>query len=105
MPAGPPVIVAHVKNAGELPVYGLIISWRHGGAPGAGTSARHHSCQVNSTTAPSQCPAGANAAVFGAVAFFWGVAGVCWRARPDGKLDEIPPGQVPPRTWWRCPVV
>jgi hypothetical protein len=26
MPAGPPVIVAHVKNAGELPVYGLIIS-------------------------------------------------------------------------------
>ena len=25
--------------------------------------------------------------------------GVCWRARPDGKLDEVPPGQVPPRTW------
>ena len=25
--------------------------------------------------------------------------GVCWRAGPDGKLDEIPPGQVPPRTW------
>ena len=44
-------------------------------------------------------PAGANAALFGAVAFFWGAAGVCWRARPDGKLDEIPPEQVPPRTW------
>jgi hypothetical protein len=25
--------------------------------------------------------------------------GVCWRAGPDGKLDEIPPGQVPPGTW------
>ena len=44
-------------------------------------------------------PAGANAAVFGAVAFFWDAAGVCWRARPDCKLDEIPLGQVPPRTW------
>lgn len=50
-------------------------------------------------------PAGANAAVFGAVAFFWDAAGVCWRARPDCKLDEIPPGQVPPRNWLRCPVV
>ena len=55
MPASPPGIVAHVKEAGELPVYGLIISWRHGGAPGASRSARHHSCQVNSRTAPSQC--------------------------------------------------
>ena len=44
-------------------------------------------------------PPGADADKFGAVAFFRDAAGVTWRTRPDGQLDEIPAGQEPPHTW------
>jgi hypothetical protein len=97
-----PVVVAHVRNASDQPVYDLRFSWHRGTAPYRhGEAMRplmprddaYATCSI-----PDDLPEN-NRGLFGSVAFFRDAAGTYWRARPDGQLDEIPPGQEPPHTW------
>lgn len=93
-----PVVVAYVINTSEQPVYRVIISWHLGTAP----KGQHRRLPLmpgaeDKDTEP--VPSGARPEMFGAVAFFRDAAGVTWRTRPDGQLDEIPAGQEPPHTW------
>jgi hypothetical protein len=97
-----PVVVAHVRNASDQPIYDLRFSWHRGTAPQRQGEAMvplmpgrdaYATCPV-----PEDLPEN-NRGLFGAVAFFRDAAGIFWRARPDGQLDEIPPGQEPPHSW------
>jgi hypothetical protein len=101
--AAGPVIVAHLRNASDWPIYDVRLSWHRGSAPwdqpdlfpalmpGEEESATR--------VVPTDLPDYVDLAVFGAVAFFRDTDRVMWRARPDGLLDEIPPGQEPPHSW------
>lgn len=93
-----PVVVAHVMNTSQQPVYNVLISWHLGTAP----KGRCHLMPLMPGAEDKDIqpvPPDADAEKFGAVAFFRDAAGVTWRTRPDGQLDEIPAGQEPPRTW------
>jgi hypothetical protein len=97
-----PVVVAHVRNASDQPVYDLRFSWHRGTAPYRQGEAMRPLMPRDDAYAtcplPDDLPE-SNRDLFGAVAFFRDAAGTYWRARPDGQLDEIPPGQEPPHTW------
>lgn len=93
-----PVVVAYVMNTSQQPVYNVIIGWHLGTAP----KGQHHRMPLmpgaeDKDTEP--VPPGAVPEMFGAVVFFRDAAGVTWRTRPDGQLDEIPARQEPPHTW------
>jgi hypothetical protein len=97
-----PVVVAHVRNACDQPVYDLRFSWHRGTAPHRQGEAMRPVMPGDDAYATCPLPADLpenNRDLFGAVAFFRDAAGTHWRARPDGQLDEIPPGQEPPHTW------
>jgi hypothetical protein len=92
-----PVVTAHVMNTSEQPIYNVTVSWHLGTEP----NGRHPLMPVmpgKEDKDMQPVPAGAPPDKFGAVAFFRDAAGVTWRTRPDGQLDEIPPGQEPPHT-------
>jgi hypothetical protein len=99
-PDSPPApwVTAYVVNTSEQPVYNVIISWRLDGRP----EGQRHLMPImpgDDAKDTKSVPSGADPATFGAVAFFRDAAGVTWRTRPDGQLEEIPPGQEPPHTW------
>jgi hypothetical protein len=93
-----PVVVAHVINTSEQPVYNVLISWHLGTVP----QGQRHLMPLMPGAEDKDIqpvPSGSAEGQFGAVAFFRDAAGVTWRTRPDGQLDEIPTGQEPPHTW------
>jgi gas vesicle protein len=97
-----PVVVARVRNASNQPIYDLGFSWHRGTAPH-----RHGEAMLPvmpRSDAYATCPVPddlpeSSRGLFGAVAFFRDAAGTYWRARPDGQLDEIQPGEEPPHSW------
>ncbi|HET9970377.1 MAG TPA: hypothetical protein VFQ68_19240 [Streptosporangiaceae bacterium] len=95
---GSPSVIAHIVNAGQQPVYNVIISWRLGSQP---RRLRYLTPLMpgdeNEDTQP--IPPEAEPGQFSPVAFFRDAAGVTWRTHPDGQLDEIPAGQEPPHSW------
>jgi hypothetical protein len=91
-------VVAHVMNTSEQHIYNVTISWHLGTEP-KGRRPLMPLMPGNEDKDIQPVPAGAPPDKFGAVAFFRDAAGVTWRTRPDGQLDEIPPGQEPPHTW------
>lgn len=93
-----PVVIAHVMNSSEQPVYNVTISWHLGTQP-KGPRYLPPLMPGDEDKDMQPVPPGAPPDKFGAVAFFRDAAGVTWRTRPDGQLDEIPPGQEPPHTW------
>ena len=96
-PTGP-VVVARLMNASQQPVYNVTISWHLGTMP----KGQHHLMPLMpgaEDVAIEPVPPGAPTEKLGAVAFFRDAAGVTWRTRPDGQLDEIPAGQEPPHIW------
>jgi hypothetical protein len=91
-------VVAYVMNTSQQPVYNVTISWHLGTAP----KGQHYLMPLMPGAEDKDIklvPPGADPKMFGAVAFFRDAAGVTWRARPDGQIDEIPAGQEPPHTW------
>jgi hypothetical protein len=100
-PAGSPPapwVTAYVVNTSQQPVYNVIISWHLGHRP---ERRRHLSPLMPGAEEKDtrSVPPDTDPAIFGAVAFFRDAAGVTWRTRPDGQLEEIPSGQEPPHTW------
>ena len=98
-----PVIVAHLRNASDWPIYDVRLSWHRGSAPWGQPDlfpALMPSEEESATRALStDLPEYVDLAMLGAVAFFRDTDRVMWRARPAGTLDEIPPGQDPPHSW------
>lgn len=97
--ASGPVIIAHLRNASEWPIYDVKLRWHRGSAPWDQPdefAALMPGDETSATRAlPPDLPNYVNRAAFGAVAFFRDSSHVTWRARPDGVLDEIAPDQVP----------
>jgi hypothetical protein len=99
--ASGPVITARVRNDSDQPVYDLVLSWHKGSAPWGEFERRATLMPgkewLSSTrTLPDDLPAYVNPEVYGAVVWFRDAYGLRWRRRPDGVLDEIPPGQPLP---------
>jgi hypothetical protein len=95
-----PAVVARVRNDSDKPVYNLTITWHRGSAPW-GEFERRKSLMPDAEWAstkalPVNLPGNVDPEVFGAVVWFRDAAGNHWRRRPDGVLDEIPPGQPLP---------
>jgi hypothetical protein len=96
-----PVIVATIRNGSEKLIRSVTYTWHKGSAPwgefdrlgdlmpDGGEAARVRAL-------PDDLPGYVNPEGFGAVAYFTDAAGVNWRVRPDGELDEIPIGQPMP---------
>ncbi len=88
-----PLIVAHVENTSDQPIYDLLVTWTfnttsHGQAK-RGKPLMPHEEQI----ALMEVPSGGDPSLLGAAASFRDAAGVRWRSRPDGQLDEIAPGR------------
>ena len=96
-------VTAHIKNSSKQPVHDIRISWRRGTAPWGepdqipGLLPGEQEDRTRSLD--PDLPSSVNRSLFGAVAFFRDAAGVTWRTRPDGELEEISAGQEPPHTW------
>jgi hypothetical protein len=88
---------AHVKNSSQQPIYDLTISWRRGTAPWGEPDhipVLLPDKQEDRTRAyPEDLPPSVDLSLFGAVARFRDAAAVHWLLRPDGHLEEDPPGQ------------
>jgi hypothetical protein len=99
----PYTVKAWVKNQSDLPVYEVITSWHLDSLP-KGTTPVTPALMPGLDTycfmqLPDDFPENGDKTNLGAVAFFRDAAGTYWRSRPDGKLDEIPPENLPPRSW------
>jgi uncharacterized protein YoxC len=94
-------LTAHVKNTSEQPIYDLAISWRAAGVPCGVPDQLGVLNPGESAQATREVPGSVSATPekFDAVALFRDRERTWWRARPDGILDEIPPGQEPPHVW------
>jgi hypothetical protein len=92
------LVTASVVNTSQQPVYNVIISWHLGHRP----EGQHYLTPLmpgHEATDSRRAPPDTDPTIFGATAFFRDAAGMTWRTRPDGQLEEITPGQEPPHTW------
>jgi hypothetical protein len=96
--AAGPVVIAKARNSSGRPIYHLTLSWHRGTAPWGARDERDSQMPGDDWTSkralPDDLPRGADPQLFGAVLWFDDAAGVRWRRRPDGQLDEIPPDQA-----------
>ena len=87
-------MTAHLENASRQPVYELEIAWYKGTAPWREPDRigvlMPDEKEERTHAYPEDLPAKVDRALFGAVAHFRDAAGVHWRIRPDGRIDEIP---------------
>lgn len=93
----------HVKNTSEQPVHDLFVSWRKGTAPWDAPdrlAVLMPGQQQDFTRAlPDNLPPSVDRSLYGAVVIFRDRNQVWWRTRPDGRLEELPPGSEPPHSW------
>lgn len=93
------VVTAFVHNTSRQPVYDLRFSWRRGDSL-HNTTIRAEPLMPDGKDQDEEfVPSGVNPQKFGAVVIFRDRAGLWWRAHPDGRLDELPPGAEPPHSW------
>jgi hypothetical protein len=96
-------VTINVRNTSEQPIYEVRFSWRK--QTPSGTVPVHQTLRAkplmpgdeDSDTAP--VPSDLASAKFDAVVIFRDRAGLQWRTRPDGVLDELRPGEEPPHSW------
>ena len=89
-----PVMVAHVENTSDQPIYRLTVRWEARGAFHIQSERQKplmpHDQQIEVVEIPG---AKVDPGILSATAYFRDAAGVDWGADPDGKLDEILEGQ------------
>ncbi len=91
-----PVMVAHVENTSDQPIYRLIVRWKAGGAFHSQSEELRPLMPHKQKDLVQEIPgAKTDPSILSAVAFFRDAAGVYWKAHPDGTFDEIPEGEVP----------
>lgn len=92
-----------VTNTSQQPVYDLHINWRKGTAPWA----QPERVPVLSPGAelkfarplPDDLTPSVDRSLFSAVVIFRDRNQVWWRTRPDGRSEELGPGEEPPHSW------
>jgi hypothetical protein len=95
-------VTAHVKNASVLPIYDVEVAWYNAFTVlGKDTFERPMMPNDDSYSTPllvqtSEAHTEDVAAVHSDL-WFRDAAGTSWRARPDGIVEEVPPGKEPPR--------
>ncbi len=92
-------ITAHMKNTSEQPVYEPRFSWHHSDLPATQNQLKRPLMPGEEVSTEAPVPADSGPDKFGVVAIFRDRAGIWWRARPDGRLEELPPGSEPPHSW------
>lgn len=97
-------ITVYVSNTSQQPIYEVWFSW-HSGDKSYAQNRRDEPLMPGGKDHDSaQVPLDVDPDEFGAVVIFRDRAGVWWRARPDGRLDEVEPGSKPqsmPPGFWR----
>jgi hypothetical protein len=97
------VVTIYVRNTSEQPIYKMRFSWRKNTSSGTvlvGQTIRGKPLMPNEEDYDmAPVPDGVAPKSFGAVVIFRDRAGLWWRARPDGTLDELRPGEEPPHSW------
>jgi len=92
-------VTARVRNTSEQPVYDVCFSWHSGDAPLSQTRLAKPLMPGDPDRDSAPVPGGVDPAKFGATVIFRDRAEQWWRARPDGRLEELPPGSEPPHSW------
>jgi hypothetical protein len=92
-------VTAHVKNTSDQPVYELQFSWHVGDLPPTRHQRQRPLIPGEEVTNDAAVPDGFDPDEFGVAAIFRDRAGIWWRTRPNGRLEELPPGGEPPRSW------
>jgi len=92
-------ITAHIKNTSEQPVYEARFSCHDGDRPATQNQLKRPLIPGEEVSSDAVVPAESGPDKFGVVAIFRDRAGIWWRARPDGRLEELPPGSEPPHSW------
>jgi hypothetical protein len=92
-----------VENRSDLPIYDVLTSWHLGTMPRGTTVVTAillpGQKMYSEKNLPDDFPSTGDPTNLGAVAFFRDAAGIYWRSRPDGRLEEIPPDELPPHSW------
>lgn len=85
------VVVAHVQNTSQQPIYGLTVRWHKGPALHGERERKEPLMPGDEHTEIEPLPPGVAEDVFGAVAWFLDCNGTTWRLKPGpGRLDEAP---------------
>jgi hypothetical protein len=99
----PYLVKGWVENRSELPIYDVLTSWHLGTMPNGTTVVTAillpGQKMYSDKNLPDDFPSTGDPMRLGAVAFFRDAAGIHWRSRPDGRLEEIPSDQLPPHSW------
>jgi hypothetical protein len=97
------VVIAHVANSSEQPVYDVRVSWRQGDVPWSEPDRRPVLMPGSSwdcmRSLPDNLPPESDLSKFSAVVIFRDRNQVWWRTRADGKFEELKPGEEPPHSW------
>lgn len=88
-----PLMVAHVKNTSEQPVYDLVVTWTYDADSRQKSERQKPLMPDEEDIQLLLIRPGEDSSPFSAVASFRDAAGVRWQIRPDGQFDEIPPDQ------------
>lgn len=87
-----PIVIVHVKNASDQPIYDAELYWRRGSSGWGDPNPE----SLRATIMPDDgddkirdFPSGSNMQVCGTVLRFTDTAGIRWLRRPDGYLSEI----------------
>jgi hypothetical protein len=94
------MMIAHAKNASAQPIYDVEVSW----CLGLTVYGTHRFDQpllpgderVSNSAQDASAPENVDPATLSADLWFRDAAGTSWRARPDGIVEEVPPGKEPP---------
>jgi hypothetical protein len=94
------MVIAHVKNTSAQPIYDVEVSWS-AGFKVCGTYTFDQPLlpgdeKVSNSAQDVSVPETMDPATLGADLWFRDAAGTSWRARPDGIVEEVPPGKEPP---------
>lgn len=94
------MVIAHAKNASAQPIYDMEISWS-----ARFTSYRTHTFdqpllpddeRISNSGQDAGVPDNVDPATLNAALWFRDTAGTSWLARPNGIVEEVPPGKEPP---------
>ncbi len=88
-----PLMVGHVKNASDQPVYGLVVTWTYDADFRQESERQKPLMPGGEDRQILLMRPGEDSSRFSAVASFRDAAGMRWRSRPDGQFGEISTSQ------------
>ena len=94
------MVMAHAKNASAQPIYDVEVNWSLGfmvyGTHRFDQPLLPGDESVSNSAQDASAPENVDPATLSADLWFRDAAGTSWCARPDGIVEEVPPGKEPP---------